>query len=30
MSGQKSLKLLHMYPNVLDLYGDGGNVEVLK
>lgn len=24
------LKLLHMYPNVLDLYGDSGNVEVLK
>lgn len=26
----KKIKLLHMYPNVLDLYGDGGNVEVLK
>lgn len=28
MSDRK-LKLLHMYPNVLDLYGDSGNVEVL-
>ncbi|SDA27634.1 hypothetical protein SAMN02910447_02830 [Ruminococcus sp. YE71] len=26
----RKLKLLHMYPNVLDLYGDSGNVEVLK
>lgn len=26
----KTIKLLHMYPNVLDLYGDSGNVEVLK
>lgn len=26
----RKIKLLHMYPNVLDLYGDGGNVEVLK
>ena len=26
----KKLKLLHMYPNVLDLYGDSGNVEILK
>lgn len=25
-----TLKLLHMYPNVLDLYGDSGNVEVLR
>ena len=24
------LKLLHMYPNLLDLYGDSGNVEILK
>lgn len=27
---ERKLKLLHMYPNVLDLYGDSGNVEVLK
>jgi hypothetical protein len=26
----KKIKLLHMYPNVLDLYVDSGNVEVLK
>ena len=25
-----SLKILHMYPNLLDLYGDSGNVEILK
>ncbi|MGN0633515.1 MAG: type 1 glutamine amidotransferase [Oscillospiraceae bacterium] len=27
---ERKIKLLHMYPNVLDLYGDSGNVEVLK
>lgn len=27
---ERKLKLLHMYPNVLDLYGDSGNVEVLR
>lgn len=27
---KRKIKLLHMYPNVLDLYGDSGNVEVLK
>ncbi len=27
---ERKLKLLHMYPDVLDLYGDSGNVEVLK
>ena len=26
----ETLKLLHMYPNILDLYGDNGNVEILK
>ena len=25
----EKLKILHMYPNMLDLYGDSGNVEVL-
>lgn len=25
-----TLKLLHMYPAMLDLYGDGGNVEILS
>ena len=25
-----TLKLLHMYSNMLDLYGDNGNVEILK
>ena len=25
-----TLKILHMYPEMLDLYGDGGNVEILK
>ncbi len=24
------IKLLHMYPDILDLYGDSGNVEVLR
>ena len=24
------IKLLHMYPNMLDLYGDSGNVEIIK
>lgn len=26
----EKLKLLHMYPNMLDLYGDSGNVEILS
>ena len=26
----EKLKILHMYPNMLDLYGDSGNVEVLS
>ena len=26
----QTLKLLHMYPNMLDLYGDSGNVEIMK
>lgn len=26
----KKLKALHMYPNMLDLYGDSGNMEILK
>ena len=26
----RKLKRLHMYPNVLDLYGDSGNVDVLR
>ena len=32
MDNQKgqTLKILHMYPEMLDLYGDGGNVEILK
>ena len=30
MSSERKLKLLHMYPDVLDLYGDSGNVEVLR
>lgn len=25
----KTLKILHMYPNMLDLYGDSGNMELL-
>ena len=25
-----TIKLLHMYPNMLDLYGDSGNVEIIK
>lgn len=24
------IKILHMYPDILDLYGDGGNMEVIK
>lgn len=24
------LKVLHMYPDILDLYGDSGNIEILK
>ena len=24
------IRLLHMYPNMLDLYGDSGNVEIIK
>ena len=30
MSSERKLKLLHMYPDVLDLYGDSGNVEIIK
>ncbi len=30
MSENRKLRLLHMYPDVLDLYGDSGNVEVLR
>lgn len=26
----KTIKILHMYSNILDLYGDSGNMEVLK
>lgn len=26
----KTIKILHMYANMLDLYGDNGNIEVLK
>ena len=24
------IRLLHMYPNMLDLYGDSGNVEIIS
>lgn len=27
---KQTLKILHMYPAMLDLYGDSGNVEILK
>jgi len=26
----KSIKILHMYADMLDLYGDGGNMEIMK
>lgn len=26
----QTIRLLHMYPNMLDLYGDSGNVEIIK
>ena len=26
----KTIKILHMYSNILDLYGDSGNIEVLR
>lgn len=26
----REIKILHMYPNMLDLYGDSGNMEILK
>jgi hypothetical protein len=25
-----TIKILHMYPDILDLYGDGGNIEILR
>lgn len=30
MENNITLKILHMYPDLLDLYGDSGNVEILK
>ena len=26
----QTLKILHMYPNMLDLYGDSGNMEIIS
>ena len=30
MDAKKTLKILYLYPDMLELYGDYGNIQVLK